>query len=472
MTLSVHDAAREAPDRDALVVGGRVLSWATLSLRVAAALEELPEAGSRPGRDAPVALVATPGLDTILKLLGLVSAGVPVHLLHPALTQEERTALIARTKPIVVAPPEPGPDIDARDERPLAVVYTSGTSGAPKGVILSRRAFVWSARASEANLGWRDDDRWLLRIPVAHVGGLSTVTRCLLARRCLVLADDALPLPEQIERDRVTLVSLVPTLLRRILDDARGARPPAHLRAVLLGGDHAPRDLLADAADAGWPVLTTYGLTEACSQVATQPPDTINRGALGSGRALPGVELRVEGGEIQVRGRMLFSGYVPPAGPAPLLDDGFFPTGDRGRIDDAGWLHVLGRQSDLIVTGGENVDPLEVENALRRCAGVADACVFGVPDREWGERVAAAIVLSGPSPDWEPGRIATELSGRLASFKRPRAIVVVDRLPLAPSGKPDRREAARRFVDRLVDLSYRDAAPASDAEHRVRGKRS
>jgi O-succinylbenzoic acid--CoA ligase len=463
-TLHVYNAAREAPGRVALVVDGQPRTWSELAERIGPVLNDVFTEGLLPGSREPYALVAQPDLATILKLLALITAGVPAHLIHPALTQLERQALIdalgpIETPPALRTPDEPPlargsldvPDVDARDEHPLAVVYTSGTSGRARGVILSRRAFVWSARASEANLGWRDDDRWLLRIPVAHIGGLSTVTRCLLARRCLVLADAQLDLLDQLERDRVTIVSLVPTQLRRLIDDAPARRPPAHLRAVLLGGGPAPADLLADAADVGWPVLTTYGLTEACSQVATQQLGTVNRGELGSGRALPGVELRIVDGVIQVRGRMLFSGYHPATAESVFTDDGFFVTGDRGRLDEQGNLQVIGRATDLIVTGGENVDPYEVEAALRDLPGVADACVFGVPDREWGERVAAVIVPAAEEPDRRA--LDAALRQRLAPFKRPRAIAFARELSLTPSGKVDRRAAARTFTDRLMPTS-------------------
>lgn len=439
MTLSVLDAAAEAPGRNALVVRGERLRFAELAERVEEAMRVIEARGDAADDDLPAVMVATPTLESLIELYALIELRVPVHLLHPSLSDAERDARRGRISRI------PTTGMPA-DERPLAVVYTSGTSGEPKGVVLSRRAFVASARASEANLGWRDDDRWLLRIPVAHIGGLSTVTRCLLARRCVVLADDVLPLAEQMERDRVTLVSLVPTLLRRLLDETSDREVPPSLRAILLGGAHAPPDLLTEAADRGWPVLTTYGLTETCSQVTTQRPGTVNRGELGSGPPLAGVDLRVVDGAIQVRGSMLFSRYFPGPEAMPFLDDGFFVTGDRGRIDEAGNLHVIGRLDDLIVSGGENVDPLEVEAALRACTGVADACVFGIPDREWGERVAAAVVASGVGGWRAADRLSEQLRARLAPFKLPRAWFFVEDLPRTPSGKPDRRAVARRFA--------------------------
>ena len=463
-TLHVYDAAREYPEREALVVEGQVLTWEDMDGMLAPFTIDLLDRGVTPGTRQPVAVVGTISLDTVQKLLALITAGAPVQLIHPALTPSERSALIEATGSMDVpmrqrSPDEPPlarggvnfPDVDARDEHPLAIVYTSGTSGRAKGVVLSRRAFVWSARASEQNLGWRDDDRWLLRMPLAHVGGLSIVTRCLLARRCLVLADERTTLLEQIERDRVTICSLVPTQLRRLIDGTPGRRPPAHLRAILLGGGPAPADLLSDAADLGWPVLTSYGMTETCAQIVAQPLGSVNRGELGAGLPLPGVELRIVDGMIQVRGRTLFSGYYPADDGPPLTEDGWFATGDRGRVDEHGCVHVQGRASELIISGGENVDPFEVEAVLREVAGVADACVFGQADREWGERVVAVVVPAGDPVD--VGLIGEIVRRWLAPFKRPKAIAFANALPLNPNGKVDRRAVALQFTDRLIPLN-------------------
>ena len=214
MTLHVYDAAREFPDRPALMVEGSTFTWEDLEGILAPMMIDLLDRGVYPGTHTPVSIVGTNTLDTLQRLLCLITAGVPAQLIHPALTGPERQRLLDAIEPIDApnvqrSPDDPPmargslnfPDIDARDEHPLAIVYTSGSSGFPKGVILSRRAFVWSARASEKNLGWHDDDRWLLRIPIAHIGGLSTVTRCLLARRCMVLGDDAHP-PARADRAR------------------------------------------------------------------------------------------------------------------------------------------------------------------------------------------------------------------------------------------------------------------------------
>ena len=408
--------------------------------------------------------MATPSGATVCLLHGLIGAGQPLLLVHPRTTAEERRRLLGAVahQPLIEPaaleldghasdPPGGVPD----DERPLALVPTSGSSGAPKAAVLSRRAFVASARASAARLPLGADDRWLCCLPLAHVGGFSILTRCLLARRSVVLVepkpDRDAPSAEQIltaiERERPSLISLVPTQLKALLE--LGLRAPGSLRAVLLGGAGCSPALLEEARGRGLPVLTSYGLTEACSTVtmAALPPGEHQ----GAGRPLPGIEVRVAAGQIQVRGPTLFSGYEPVSpSPEGLTSDGWLPTGDAGRFDAEGNLHVRGRQGELIVTGGENVSPAEIEATLERCPGVAAACAFGLPDDTWGEVVCAAIVpaSSGLDRDTLAGFVRTNL----ASFKRPRRIAVVAELCLGPTGKLDRRATRAAAADKLEPL--------------------
>lgn len=462
MALSVFAAARDAAHRPALLVEGQVVDYGELARRTRDAVGWL----RRRGLDAArlTALSADVAMGTVEMVHAHIALGVPVMLMHPRLTAGERRVLLEESgSPPVLDPlwrddpdarpagadPDPVPD----DDRALAVLHTSGTAGRPRAVVLSRRAFTASAAASASNLGWQESDRWLLRLPVAHVGGLSILIRCLLARRAVVLAADTTPaeLSETIRRHRATIVSLVPTLLARLLDLDPPTELPPYVRAILLGGAAASPALLTRAADRGWPVLTTYGLTEACSQVTTQPFGTWNRGQLGAGPPLPGIEVRIDGqDQIIVRGPTLLTGYLTPDGieGAPL-DDGWLPTGDHGRLDDAGNLHVTGRGTDRIITGGENVDPTEVEQALERVPGVRHACVFGEPDPDWGEVVCAALVAG---PDLEPGSLRSDLDRSLAAFKRPRRIAVLDAIPVGPSGKVDREAVARLARSHLRPL--------------------
>lgn len=429
-TLSVTDAAREVPRRPALVDDAATLTWTEL------ADEVVPRARDLEGQRA---VVLAPRADraSVVALLAAIEAGVPAVLLHPRLTDTERAAQRALA----------ATDLDPAT---LAVVFTSGTTGRPRGVELSRAAFAAAARLSEANLGWRDDDRWLLCLPPAHVGGLSIATRCLLARQAIVLAPASDPdtLVEAIARHRVTLVSLVPAQLERLFAARPAWRPPPQLRAVLLGGAAARPALVAEAVRRGVPLRVTYGLSEACSQVATQgehdPPGTL--------RPLPGVEVRVVDGVIEVRSPALLSGTLP-RGAASVGGDGWLRTGDRGLLRADGTLVVLGRADDVIVTGGENVDPLEVENVLDACPGVARALVFAVPDATWGQLVGAAVVPDGTRDAAELAReVAAFAAGRLAPHKRPRRLACVDELPLTAAGKPDRATAAVRLRSRLQRL--------------------
>lgn len=464
--FSVQAAASEAPSSPAFVDGGRVRSWGEVAAEVAGVGEEIRRRGLAADAVPGVALVGETDLDTIVVLLALFELGIAPVVLHPRWTEVERRRLLAELG-------DP-PRIDAAElraavrgraqlprmpaidpERALAIVATSGSTGRPKGVVLSRRAFAAAAAASAANLGWRDDDRWLLTLPLAHVGGLSILTRGLAARRPVVLAGPRLPAEDLVEvatRERVTLLSLVPTQLRRLL--AAGLAPPPSLRAVLLGGAAAPPDLLAAGADAGWPLLTTYGLTEACSQVATQPYGTVQRGELGCGPPVAGMAVRIAAdGGIEVRGPSLMSGYVPADGRPPTVD-GWLATGDLGELDAAGNLHVHGRRDDVLVSGGENVHPLEVEAVLEGHPAIAEACVFGVADREWGQRVTAALAAHGERPS--DGDLRAWLEARLAAFKRPRRVVWLDTLAHTASGKLDRGATIALALARL------DPDPRSD----------
>jgi len=470
-SLSLLAAAREAPRQPALLIDGEEHTFAELAPRIERRLAFLR---AQPLAQEPwprVALVADNRLETALWLYALLELGVTAVLLHPRLVASERAALLADCRPALVladghdeppqvpsAPPVYPPP-PAGPGGPLAILYTSGTTGRPKGAMLSRRAFVAAAQASAQNLGWQADDRWLLCMPLGHVGGLSILTRCLIARRTAVLLGGAFEpraVAAAVQRDRVTLLSVVPTMLRRLLELTPRWTPPPHLRAVLLGGAAASAELLQEAAARRVPVLTTYGLTEACSQVTTQRYGTPPAAAQGCGEPIAGLSLRLgDDGQLELRAPTLFDGYWPPGPQAlPLTADGYFVTGDLGRLDAQGRLHILARRTDLIVTGGENVYPVEVEQALERCPGVAAACVVGVPDPEWGQQVVAAVVAAARPPSLYELRQA--LRDRLAAYKHPRRLVLVPALPLNPTGKLDRAAVTQQV---LAALSAPPAEP-------------
>ncbi len=442
-SLSPLAAGLEAPEAAALVVDGQAWTWAEVAGRVAALLPLLP-----PG-EGPVAVVGEARARVLLGLLALFEAGRTAMILHPRLTAGERAAQLgalglgAPWSPPLPSPVPPPPPTAYPPERELCWIATSGSSGAPRVVALSRRAMLASARAHLENLPFVAGDRWQLCMPLGHVGGLSILTRCLVGRSALALDEppegaghqpfSPAGLRASLARSGASLLSVVPTMLQRMI--AEDPSPPP-LRAILLGGAPAPANLLLDAARHGWPVLGTYGLTETGSQVCTWRPGTLPSPEEGAGPPLPGVALRIVDGEVRVRGDMLLSRLLPEgAHPSPLDPEGWLRTGDLGGLDARGRLHLRGRSSNLIITGGENVSPEEVEATLLEIPGVAGAVVFGVPDALWGQTVAAALVLEGSSLE----AVIAAASERLAAHRRPRRWVSLDALPLGPNGKVDRR---------------------------------
>lgn len=322
----------------------------------------------------------------------------------------------------------PQPETTDVGEDAELVVFTSGSSGRPKGVRLTRGNLEAAASASAAHLGHGPEDDWLLAMPLHHVGGLSIVVRQMFTGGSITM----LPSFDAVEfasamKGGVTMVSVVPTMLRRVLEHG----PFAGLRAVLVGGGPIPEGLLEEGAAAGLPVLPTYGMTETFGQVATlRPGSPLDHRA----HPLPGVELRITSdGLIAVRGDQVSPGYEGE----PDRPDPWFLTSDLGELDEGGALRVLGRADTVIVTGGENVDPERVEAVLREHGSLEEFVVVGVPDEQWGQVVVCLYAGDADIPVLE-----TFCSERLPRFMVPKKWVAIDAIPRTSLGKPDRRAAA------------------------------
>jgi O-succinylbenzoic acid--CoA ligase len=411
-------AAGVNPDRPALLTPAGSLTYAELAVRSRAAAGALAARGVGAGDS--VALALAPGIDFAAALHGcllLGAAAVPIDLRLATGERESRMRGVGLSVEGLLEGPALSEATPHRAEAVATVMYTSGSTAAPKQVRLTYGNWLWNALGSAVALGLDADERWLCPMPLAHVGGLSILLRSTIYATTVVLPgrfDVEAVQAELSDRERrITLVSLVPTMLSRLLD--AGLERPPTLRWALLGGGPIPPALLRRALEARVPVASTYGMTEACSQIATR------------GWPLTGVEVRVAGdGELLVRG--------PTVAPGALGPDGWLHTGDLGALDEHGRLTVIGRRSDTIITGGENVAPAEVEAVLLEHAAVADAAVHARADAEWGERLVASVVLrDGAQASAE--ELRRHCAGRLAPYKVPKTVELTQALPRTVSGK-------------------------------------
>jgi O-succinylbenzoic acid--CoA ligase len=429
--------AQTCPDRTALIADGLEITYAELEREATRAARRLAARGVR--RDSMVVLRLPAGLDYVVLLHALMKLGAVAYPLSPRLSARERETELERATPLLVIS-EPGQltateaDLPLLGEHDLAAVHcrilTSGTSGRPRSIGITYGNHLWSAVGSAFNLGVDPADRWLCCLPLYHVGGLSIVMRSVIYGTGAVVHDGFDPdrVAESLERDGVTLLSLVPTGLVRLLEAGVDLSGP---RAILVGGGPVPVEVIAEAADRGAAVVQTYGLTEAGSQVTTlTPPEALRK--LGSaGRPLLTTHLRIQDGEILVQG--------PTVAPGCADEDGWLHTGDVGRIDEEGFLYVEDRLGDVIVSGGENVLPAEVEEVLLRHPEVVDAAAVGRSDPQWQEAVAAVVVLRGGASA-SAEELRRHCAAELAGYKVPKRFEFVTELPRTDSGKLLRRE--------------------------------
>ncbi len=493
-------------DREALVFGERAWTWGALGRAVHTAQARLAAVGIERGDF--VAVLAPPAPEGVALFHALLDAGIALLPVNARLSEPELVEALASTG---VSTLLVGEAIDAglaqrvaaaagcglcafaadegegglapmlqrrlgaghgaaraaeqaralRGEQGALVLLTSGTSGRSKAAVLTRENLTASADAAARLLGSHAGDRWLLCMPLFHVAGLSILVRAARVGASVVVEPrfEAGRIAQILETGGITHVSLVATTLAQLLEARGGRRAPAALRLVLVGGGPAAEGLLERAAAAGYPIAPTYGLTEAASQVATRPPGTPGRPWAAGLVPLPGVALQIVDaagrpltagaeGEIRVRGPIVMRGYLAdPAATERALQDGWLATGDVGQLDGAGHLRVLDRRTDLILSGGENVYPAEVEALLAEHPEVVEAGVVGVADERFGARPLAFVV-------WRPGATPAPeiLAGwcreRLAGYKRPVDFIACEALPRNASGKLLRRELAARVPAR------------------------
>jgi len=434
----LREVARRHGPRRALVdrSAGFWVSWFDLDGLAHEWARRLEAAGLQPGER--VAAIEPAGARLASLLHACLRAGAAIVPVSPRAPAAEVGRTLADCRPRLLVRDgelEELPDPTPGDPADACVLYTSGTTGEPKGVRLTVANHAASARGCAQALSATEADRWLLCLAPHHVGGLAVLLRSVLCNQPVVslAAFDEDAVLEAIRAERPTLASLVPTMVVRLLE-AGGLEELRSLRAILVGGAPAPAEQVRVWARLGLAVCPSYGLTETCSQVAVVPPGRALELAGSSGLVGPQASVEVVDGEIVVSGAAVSPGYVRPAlRPAPSR--GRFPTGDLGRLD-GDLLTVLGRKDDTMITGGENVHPEEVEAVLRGHPRVRDAAVAGRPDPTWGDVVAAWVAADGVD--------AAELDAwcreRLPPAKVPRRWAIVDSLPRTDGGKLRRRD--------------------------------
>jgi malonyl-CoA/methylmalonyl-CoA synthetase len=451
---------RETPERPALVGpdGTQALTYRELDEQSRAFAAHLAAAGLKAGDR--FLLGAAASLRMVVAYVAAQRLGLVVVPLNTAMTQSEAEYIIEDTRPVaafvddperaawmhrlaVVCGPEtpltgnapPVLDQTTRDDLAL-VAYTSGTTGAPKGAMLSSGNLLASAEALRVAWRWSSDDKLVLVLPLFHIHGLGVgLNGTLVAGASAILQPKfgVESVLDAIAAHDATLFFGVPTMYVRLAASIR-APELARLRLAVSGSAPLPADLHVKLSElTGKRIIERYGMTE--TVITVSHPYDGDRRAGSVGLPLPGVELQLEEtGELLVRGPSVFSGYWnrSEATADSFTDDGWFRTGDLGEFDPDGYLRIVGRSKELIITGGYNVYPREVEDVLRRHAHVEDVAVAGLPSDEWGETVCAWIV---PRGEIDAEEIIAFASRYLAAYKCPRVIKVVDELPRNSLGK-------------------------------------
>jgi o-succinylbenzoate---CoA ligase len=428
--------AQSCPQRTALIAEGAEVTYAELEAEAIWVARRLAAHGVRRGSTA--ALTMHPRREQVVLAHALMKVGAALLPLSPRLTEAERARIVDLVQPMVDLD-DPGLLTQTEADLPLlgehdtddicAYVLSSGSTGTPKPIGLTYGNFLWSAMGGAFNIGVDPADRWLCCVPLSHIAGLSIVVRSAIYGTTAVVHDgfDTDRVARSLAEEPISVVSLVTTMLTRLLDEGADLSGP---RAILVGGGPVPEAVLAEALDRGATVVQTYGLTETCSQVTTLAPEDAQRKVGSAGRPLLTSHVRIRDDEILIQG--------PTVAPGHADESGWLHTGDLGYIDEEGFLYVRDRIDDMIVTGGENVVPSEVEEVLLSHPAVTDAAVVGRDDPEWQQAVTAVVVLASDA-EVTPDELRHHCAETLAGYKVPKRVELAAALPRTPSGKLMRR---------------------------------
>ena len=465
----LDEAAATCPDAPAIYIEDEEIGFATLREQVAALITTLGQAGIRSGER--LALATDSARILALMAYAAPQLGITFLPLSPKLPGDWQQAILARAgiqhvlcdnefsecwpgdlNVITVgqlllyqfALGNAAPGRPEHNDIPL-MLATSGSTGTPRVVMLGHDNLEAAAHLSNRHLQLGAGDVWLACLPLYHIGGLMILYRCLAARACVVLHDHftAQKVWQDLQNHAVSHVSLAPIMLQRLLDAARDQPPPASLRFAIVGGAPLPDALAQRALAAGWPLYLSYGMTETAAQIAGRRLSEAD--AVPALEAYEGIEIRLQSpdeqgiGRIALRGAPIMRGYANAGDDARQPDEqGWLLTRDRGFLDENGRLLLHGRADRVIISGGENIDPAQIEHVLQACPGLEEVAVMGMADPEWGQRPVA--IYSGAAPAEELEQWSRE---RLRGGWRPCRFIHTDRLPRLGNGKPDPQALAQ-----------------------------
>ncbi|MBC2128820.1 o-succinylbenzoate--CoA ligase [Listeria marthii] len=464
MTNWLQKRVRLSPNETALVFEGKEETFAEISEAVERLAGKLFAHGIR--KDEMVALLGKNDRMTFLLIHALQQLGAVTLFLNNRLTKKEIAFQLANAEVQQVIMVDSFADkvatgisytelqqtdyiapelVETWDlSRVASVMYTSGTTGQPKGVMQTYENHWWSAVSSVLNLGLTEKDSWLCVVPIFHISGLSIMMRSVIYGIPVYLEEhfNEEKITQLLESGQVSTISVVTSMLERLLKIHGGSYHP-NLRTVLLGGGPASKAVLEICKQRDISLVQSFGMTETASQIVTLPPKDALTKIGSSGKALFPAEVKIaDDGEILLKGPSITPGYLHnDAATNAAFVDGWFKTGDIGYLDEDGFLFVLERRSDLIISGGENIYPTEIEHVIATYEAVKEVAVVGKPDDKWGSVPVAFIVAE---QTFDEAELRTICQTNLASFKIPKQITIVDNLPKTASGKIQRNKLKER----------------------------
>ncbi|WP_110927336.1 o-succinylbenzoate--CoA ligase [Bacillus massiliglaciei] len=471
--------AHLTPNRPAVEFEGRTLTFLELHQEAEKMARRLACQGVR--KDDTAAILLRNHLDSVIIIHALLYLGVKMVMLNSKLTSKELSwqagdsgaqhliseqffseKLAGIEFPHILQKEQWTGEKEApiQEEFPLedtaTIMYTSGTTGNPKGVIQTFGNHWWSAVGSALNLGLREDDCWYCAVPIFHISGFSILMKNIIYGMKIVVVQkfEAEAVNQAIMKGNVTICSVVTTMLNRMLEDLKGTSYPNTFRCALLGGGPAPKHMLERCRDQHIPVFQSYGMTETASQIVTLSPEDSLKKVGSAGKPLFPAQLRIEQagreaepeepGEIVVKGPNVTKGYYNrPDATEEAIRQGWLYTGDIGYVDAEGFLYVLDRRSDLIISGGENVYPAEIEAVLSSHPAVFEAGVTKMEDAEWGQVPVAFVVLHEGVEAGEQ-ELREYCRQALAAYKVPKEIHYCKELPRNGANKLLRRNLKRQ----------------------------